>query len=71
MRPTTLRPGELIRRLGCPYAYAFVRIERSPGRSPQVVLRSDACRGPGGTEDHGLCVATMGEVARHYQRVKP
>ncbi len=71
MRPTTLRPGELIRRCGSPYAYAFVRIERSPGRSPQVVLRSEACRGLDGPEDQGFCVASMGEVARHYERVTP
>lgn len=67
MKPSTLRPGAMVRRTTGGNVWTFLRLERDgAGRASVAVLQSDACRGLNGPDDDGLATVTVAELARNF-----
>lgn len=68
MRPTALKPGDRVHRVGSKLVLTFVRREpRQGGRRAVNVFRANDCRGLNGPGDDGTCVAEDSDVSRYYE----
>jgi hypothetical protein len=73
MKPSSLRPGDRIRRKsshpGSALIWRVLRLERrKPGRPPLVFMTLDiSCEGE---PCSGECYASAGEVARYFEQVR-
>jgi hypothetical protein len=66
MKPSTLRPGDRVRRRGSPVVLRFVSRD---AQRRLCVFRAKQYEGQYGPEDAGLCVATDFDVSRHFEAV--
>lgn len=72
MKPTLLKPGDLIRNRNsiCPIVWIFVRrIPAQGGRAAHCILQADECRGQNGPDDDGHAVASDYSISRDFERV--
>ena len=70
MKPTALKPGDRVHRVGSTLVLTFVRREPRQGARPAVnVFRANGCRGMYGPDDDGMCVANDSDVSRYYELI--
>jgi hypothetical protein len=66
MKPSTLRPGDRVRRRDSPVVLSFVGRDARRRLCAFRAMEYEAQYGP---EDSGLCVATDFDVSRHFEAV--
>lgn len=70
MKPSMLKLGDRVHRVGSSLVLTFVRREPRQGARPAVnVFRANDCRGMYGPDDDGTCVAEDSDVTRHYELI--
>lgn len=73
MRPTQLKPGDQVCKVGSKHTYVFVRrivSGRSTSGKTKNIFRCEAFRGLDGPNDEGLVEMSDYEVSRHCSRIK-